>query len=257
MTMNPLPPQAYTKETMLKAYSWLMNQSTSIREMASTPDILVSLYLKATRDGDSALDRPSIQNFKNELKSLAGLMGELDKSPQAHPVATVMPQANPTSAHVSAHNHNMHSSAHSQNLSAHQHQHQQQSANQTASTTNVIVHMPAAPTMPQMQAQPTHHVPPIHSQQTMPQQHHHAHPMGAQAMPHQNMQSHHSSAQTQPTVSNHHSANSFTVDSHFSLDTQTLSMIREVKEDFNLSSDSEALRMMIKIGYTRAKSLAK
>lgn len=81
MTMNPLPPQAYTKDTLLKAYQWLMLQNPSIKEMATTPDILVSLFLKATRDGEGALERPSIKNFKNELKSLAGIMGELDRTP--------------------------------------------------------------------------------------------------------------------------------------------------------------------------------
>lgn len=91
MTMNPLPPQAYTKETMLKAYQWLMLQNNSIKEMATTPDILVSLYLKATRDGDHSLDRPSIQNFKNELKSLAGMMGELDRPAVAQAVASQAP----------------------------------------------------------------------------------------------------------------------------------------------------------------------
>lgn len=79
MAMNPLPPQAYTKDSLLKAYSWLQNQDASIKEMATTPDILVSLYLKATRDGDAVLERPSIQNFKHELKQLAGMMGEFDK----------------------------------------------------------------------------------------------------------------------------------------------------------------------------------
>jgi hypothetical protein len=82
MTMNPLPPQAYTKETMLKAYQWLMVQNSNIKELATTPDILVSLFLKATRDGSSALERPSIQNFKNELKSLSGIMSELEKPAQ-------------------------------------------------------------------------------------------------------------------------------------------------------------------------------
>tara|TARA_B110001454_G_C12723312_1_gene436638 strand:+ start:52598 stop:53152 length:555 start_codon:yes stop_codon:yes gene_type:complete len=77
--MNPIPPQAYTKDSLLKAYAWLQNQDPSLKEMATTPDILVSLYLKATRDGDAALDRPSIQNFKHELKQLAGLMGEFEK----------------------------------------------------------------------------------------------------------------------------------------------------------------------------------
>lgn len=79
MAMNPIPPQAYTKDSLLKAYSWLQNQDSSIKEMATTPDILVSLYLKATRDGDAVLDRPSIQNFKHELKQLAGMMGEFEK----------------------------------------------------------------------------------------------------------------------------------------------------------------------------------
>jgi len=95
MTMNPLPPQAYTKDTLLKAYSWLQNQPNNIKEMASTPDVLVSLYLKATRDGEGALDRPSIQNFKNELKQLAGMMGELEApappmAPSTSPLTSLM-----------------------------------------------------------------------------------------------------------------------------------------------------------------------
>ncbi|MEK6774397.1 MAG: hypothetical protein AABY64_10675 [Bdellovibrionota bacterium] len=96
--MNPLPPQAYTKDTLLKAYSWLQNQPNNIKEIASTPDILVSLYLKTTRDGEGALSRPSIQNFKNELKQLAGMMGDLEAPvapaapmPTAPSVAPVLP----------------------------------------------------------------------------------------------------------------------------------------------------------------------
>lgn len=85
MTMNPIPPQAYTKDTLLKAYSWLQNQPQNIKEMASTPDILVSLYLKTTRDGEGALTRPSIQNFKNELKQLAGMMGDFESASGQQP----------------------------------------------------------------------------------------------------------------------------------------------------------------------------
>lgn len=96
--MNPLPPQAYTKDTLLKAYHWLQAQTPSIREMALTPDILVSLYLKSTRDGDHALERPSVQNFKNELKNLAGMMGELDQTgPLSPSPATILPSAAPVS----------------------------------------------------------------------------------------------------------------------------------------------------------------
>lgn len=78
MTMNPLPPQAYTKETLGKAFAWLQTQSESIKEMATSSDVLVSLYLKAKLNGNGALERPSIQNFKSELKSLAGMMGEFE-----------------------------------------------------------------------------------------------------------------------------------------------------------------------------------
>ena len=77
MTVNPLPPQAYTKETLQKAYSWLLNQGASIKDMATSQDMLVSLYLKAQRSGDASLDTPSIQNFKLELKNLAHMIGDL------------------------------------------------------------------------------------------------------------------------------------------------------------------------------------
>ena len=78
MTMNPLPPQAYTKETLVKAYAWLQNQNDHIKELASNTDVLVSLYLRAKLQGEAALERPSIQNFKNELRNLAGMMGEFE-----------------------------------------------------------------------------------------------------------------------------------------------------------------------------------
>lgn len=79
MSMNPLPPQAYTKDALQKAYAWLMNQPPSIRELATTPEVLVSLYLKTQRDGMETLDRPSIQNFRSELKQLAGMMSEFSE----------------------------------------------------------------------------------------------------------------------------------------------------------------------------------
>lgn len=91
-TMNPLPPQAYTKETLLKAYSWLQSQTDNIKELATTPDILVSLYLKAKLNGNAALETPSIQNFKTELKNLAGIMGEFDGQPVQQPIQTPQPQ---------------------------------------------------------------------------------------------------------------------------------------------------------------------
>lgn len=89
MAMNPLPPQAYTKETLQKAYHWLLNQSPSIKEMASTQEMLVSLYLKAQRNGEASLEAPSIQNFKQELKSLANMMSDFPGTAPAPQTASV------------------------------------------------------------------------------------------------------------------------------------------------------------------------
>jgi hypothetical protein len=111
MAVNPLPPQAFTKETLQKAYAWLLTQNSSIKEMANTQDMLISLYLKAQRGGEAALETPSIQNFKQELKSLANLMGDLQTtqppapqvsshvsvSPQTAPIANSIPAAPATS----------------------------------------------------------------------------------------------------------------------------------------------------------------
>ena len=212
MTFNPLPPQAYTKETLLKAYQWLMGQNTSLKEIATTPDILVSLYLKATRDGDHSLERPSIQNFKNELRSLAGMMGELDR-----------PAVNPQVMH----------------------QHQQ-------------VHHQAPVQAMQMGLQ-MHTEAPAQAIQQQPQFH-------AQAQVHTNV---HSQVQTKvaptsaPQGATHQvsytektlTATTQTADLLGNLDCGTRAMIQEVKNDFNLSSELEALRMLVKIGHSRSKGM--
>lgn len=108
MTVNPLPPQAYTKETLQKAYTWLLTQNSSVKDMATSQDMLVSMYLKAQRSGEAALETPSIQNFKQELKNLASMMGDLQtptpqKPSKAIPV-TGLPQQFKENTTVSASN---------------------------------------------------------------------------------------------------------------------------------------------------------
>lgn len=180
MTMNPLPPQAYTKETMLKAYQWLMLQDESIKEMATTPDILVSLYLKTTRDGEHSLHRPSIQNFKKELKSLAGIMGDLEK-----------PQQSPNNE------------------------------------------------MPVINAQPTFVQPsfaqPVASATASA-------PATTQTL-----------SYTEKTVTATRSSGGV-LDI---LDPQSQHMVREIRDQLNLSSDIEAIRMLVKLGYNKAQGLTK
>jgi hypothetical protein len=85
MTMNPLPPQAYTKDTLQRAYTWLLSQSPTIKQLATSQDMLISLYLKAQRNGEASLETPSIQNFKQELKSLANMIGDFSTAPGTAP----------------------------------------------------------------------------------------------------------------------------------------------------------------------------
>ncbi|MFN8791840.1 MAG: hypothetical protein ACK5Y2_10345 [Bdellovibrionales bacterium] len=188
MTLDFLPPQAYTKETLLKAYNWLQDQTDQVREMASTPDHLVSLYLKATRHGAESAERPSLQNFKSELKSLAGMMGDLEKKPKAPtPAQAPAPQ---TVAPVAT-------------------------ATPPASAPSMAPRPAVSGTATQMGTAVTSGTPGPTA--TVP-----------------------ATAPRGPAV-----------------DELTQTLIREVKTELNLSSDHEALRMLVKIGYQKVRSLYK
>ncbi|QDK46819.1 hypothetical protein DOM22_17475 [Bdellovibrio sp. ZAP7] len=198
MTMNPLPPQAYTKETLLKAYQWLMSQNSNIKEIATTPDMLVSLYLKSVRDGESALERPSIKNFKSELKSLSAMMGELDRPNQNHGTGATY----------------------------HQQASQQQPVQQQQ-------HIPQQPVQQVLQAQPIAQPQVVHVAPTM--------------VPQTQV------SYTEKTLT----ATTQDSDVMVLFDCGTKSMIQEVKDEFNLSSELEALRMLVKIGYVKSKGMLK
>ena len=191
MAVNPLPPQAFTKETLQKAYTWLLTQSTSIKEMASTQDMLISLYLKAQRNGDASLDTPSIQNFKQELKSLAGIMGDL--------------QTPPASTHQSASSGSAASSSSSQSaLNNH------------------------------AQSQP-------HIQQQAPSYTHTVNP-GSMYV-------------SQATQAANQANNSTAAFSLSQLDGSSLQALSDVKMTLNLSSEAEALRALIALGYRQFKKI--
>lgn len=72
MTMNNLPPQAYTRETVAEAFEWMKSQSPSTRDLAKDANTLVSLYLNAKRHKRIKNMKPEdTVNFQNELKDLA------------------------------------------------------------------------------------------------------------------------------------------------------------------------------------------
>ena len=252
MTMNPLPPQAYTKDTLMRAYAWLQTQSEPIRELATSTDMLVSLYLKAQREGEESLARPAILNFRNELKNLAGLMG---------------PQDFASSAHAQAH----------ENMSAEQ---VQAAAAVVASTPTpplialapVITSSPTAgtvfgPTL--VKATPVEGsanavaatAPPTPAATTIPTTTATTIPSvqniapvvrQAQALPQaQPQQVAQQSRQESPVPVVEKSKSSALQD----LDEKSLNIIREVTQGLNLSCETEALRLLISLGFSKAKTL--
>lgn len=208
MTVNPLPPQAYTKETLQKAYTWLLTQGPSVKEMASTQDMLVSLYLKAQRSGEASLDTPSIQNFKQELKNLASMIGDL-QTPQ---------QAAQAAAHAAA----------------------QQAHSVKAAATSAASHITT-------QTMPTHVIT-QHSYAQAPQE-----PAQTKALPVAGLTQ--TIKETTAGVQNSNSQSGSSNNSLGQLDLQSLQILAEVRQNLNLSSDIEALRALISLGYKQFKKM--
>ncbi len=226
--MNPLPPQAYTKETLVHAYAWLQNQSENIKELATTPDVLVSLYLKAKLQGDGALERPSIQNFKNELRNLAGMMGEFEvlDSPAGG------------------------ASAGNQTIRIRSQDLRQSEAKLEDRGSFVFA---AASSALHNQTQAQTHAPPHHTQALNPP-HGHVQPQSQIAA--QNSRASASSTSS-VSYSNMTVSQSTVTNPLEGLDARSLDMIQEVKIQFNLSSDIESMRLLLANGYNQIKGLLK
>lgn len=189
--VNHLPPQAYSKETLIQAYNWLRHQPAQVQELAKSPDVLVSLYSKAQIHGDAYLNRAHMQNFKTELKNLSSMMGDFETAPRA-----------------------------SENISL-----------QVPSESNGQAH--SSSVAPQ-QCQSL-------SPQAMPQQ---SQPLSSPMMPQQ--------SQTLPVQIQ--TQQPLPAQQNLPLDMRSLAMIQEVKNQFNLSSEIEALRLLISLGYHKVKS---
>ncbi|MES2854713.1 MAG: hypothetical protein V4692_02565 [Bdellovibrionota bacterium] len=92
-----MPPQAYTRDMLTTAFNWLQTQPEPVRKLATTPDSLVGLYMRAQRYGSVSLevDAPvSSQTFMSDLKSLAeGLKQFEEPTPTLKPTPVAPPQA--------------------------------------------------------------------------------------------------------------------------------------------------------------------
>lgn len=84
--MSFFAPQAYTKETLSKAFEWLQHQPVSVKQAAANPDILVSIYLQAQRQGLQKIDADapvSSRKFIDDLKTLSRDFAQFDESPSS------------------------------------------------------------------------------------------------------------------------------------------------------------------------------
>lgn len=78
MALPPnLPPQAYTRDTLVKAIEWLTTQPAAMRERANSADLIVSHYLAARRrtpySGESAA--ADFRHLADELRQPAAALG--------------------------------------------------------------------------------------------------------------------------------------------------------------------------------------
>jgi hypothetical protein len=98
--IHNLPPQAYTREVLVKAIDWLATQPPALRERAATADALVSLYLQARRRTTEWQNEAPVsgENFRSDLKHLAKDLKQFEEAPphqQGLPMAPTPPEKSP------------------------------------------------------------------------------------------------------------------------------------------------------------------
>jgi len=78
-------PQAYTRETLVKAIEWLNAQPTNVRERAQSADLIVSHYLQARRQAALHVEAPvSQETFKSDLRHLAQDLRQFEEPQPPH-----------------------------------------------------------------------------------------------------------------------------------------------------------------------------
>lgn len=93
LTTN-VPPQAYTRDTLVKAIEWLSGQPSSVREKATNADLVVSFYLQASRRKAAfQMEAPvSGETFKADLKHLAEDLKQFEDPSVPPPVVQLFSQ---------------------------------------------------------------------------------------------------------------------------------------------------------------------
>lgn len=237
--MTKMPPQAYTKEVLATAFDWLSRQNESVKKSIRNSDDLVGLYLRSTRlkDGGSGQiqstsqnpagynpDLSSAKSFRSELQGLAQNLKQFEEKPALPPELKVEPDylhelslMMSTQAAAQSAAPSASSSGFAPNTSL-----LQAAGIQTAPTPKVNVDF-------QQPAIPNHKVTP---------------------------QNTHNNDEQYMTTTKENTTAVETADTVLlKLDKKTISAINLAKERLNLSSNTEAIRVLVSLGEKHLKKI--
>lgn len=233
-----LPPQAYTREILTSAFNWLQTQPESVKKLATTPDALVGLFMRAQRFGATSMeaDAPvSSQAFISDLKNLAEGLKQFEdpRNANTRDMSKDVRDTGRDARRAAAL-----AAQHAQQLT-HQMAHQMAQTSATMAPT----HVPSGvmSTGPFMS---THHL--AHQAAALMSLATEPPPTPTYASP--------GVSPSQPSSAS--LSSSLTVPlSIVGLNERTTQMIHEVKLGLNLSSESEAINLMVSLAYRHLKGL--
>ena len=221
--MTRMPPQAYTKEVLATAFDWLSRQNESVKKSIRTSDDLVGLYLKSTRLKENQEGQAQTGGYSADLSSAKSFRSELQglalnlKQFEDKPVQE---QPKPESTSEYLHELNLMMSTQNQNPQV-----------QPQQTVQKTQHYE----VPQQQNSNSRFTP----QNTQPiSQNDETQPMPT-------------SKESIPLTQSADSAETVLL----KLDKKTISAINLAKERLNLSSNTEAIRVLVSLGEKHLKKV--
>lgn len=232
--MTRMPPQAYTKEVLATAFDWLSRQPENVKKSIRTSDDLVGLFLKATRGKEQGLtsnqnaysnsnnqtDLSSAKSFRSELQGLALNLKQFEDKPEvSEPIVSDPPQVSDYLHELNLMMSTQHSVSGNSNLpQASVSGSIQNNTNHGQQNVNSVLQQNS-----QSNVQPQNNLGPI---QINPQN-----PPSKEIIP-----------ESADTVL-------------FKLDKKTISAINLAKERLNLSSNTEAIRVLVSLGEKHLKKV--
>jgi hypothetical protein len=211
-----LPPQAYTRETLSTAFQWLQHQPEHIKKLAQTPDALVGIYMRAMKFGNASPEADAPVSSQTFFSDLKNLTEAFKQTEQPRPEPKPDTEATSQVRQPPPSSSGFSARFKTEALNM--------AAAATAATTAVsAAAFAGATTAPLAQA-----------------------PAPVIAGTSQSLQ---------PVVRPHEAASERQAELAHNLNAASQAMLEEVKKQLNLTSDAEALNMMVAVAYKSLKNL--